>query len=346
MDTRKEILTRVLAALEAQGIATATHDPAWTDEDTARIHLHYDGRELRLHAAVWPRLTQQTLGLAIDGTRRLGKAALLVTDYVTPAMAERLREHEVLFADTAGNAYLRGPGLLAWVKGQRAQRMRTVAAAPGRAFEPGGLKVLLAMLCNPGLVKQPYRAIAAEAGVAHGTVGWVMEALPDLGYLATVERTGRKVRRLLQPDKLLTQWAEAYIRVLRPKLALGRYEFDAAAAAAIPDWAAYQATLGGEYAGQRLTRYLKPATLTLYTPAPQPRLLIDLRLRLDPNGRMEILRKFWRWADEPGAVDLAPLPVVYADLIAAGDARTLETAQLIREQFVARFFEQERAALA
>jgi hypothetical protein len=38
--------------------------------------------------------------------------------------------------------------------------------------------VLFALLAVPRLAQEPYRVIAQRAGVAHGTVGWVMAELP------------------------------------------------------------------------------------------------------------------------------------------------------------------------
>jgi hypothetical protein len=49
-------------------------------------------------------------------------------------------------------------------------------------------------------------------------VGWVMAELPALGYVAKVG--GR--RRLVNGQRLLDQWTEAYARTLRPRLLLGR----------------------------------------------------------------------------------------------------------------------------
>lgn len=39
---------------------------------------------------------------------------------------------------------------------------------------------------NPGLEGQPYRTIAAKAGVALGMVNWVMGELKELGFLVEV----------------------------------------------------------------------------------------------------------------------------------------------------------------
>jgi hypothetical protein len=50
-------------------------------------------------------------------------------------------------------------------------------------------------------------------------------------------------------------------------------------------------------------------------------------LRTDVNGNVEIYRRFWTFdGDQAG---LAPTPLVYADLMATGDGRCIETAKMI-----------------
>jgi hypothetical protein len=141
-------------------------------------------------------LTPATLGVAVDRLKRMGEPGLLVTGYVTPPLAERLRAMNVAFADTAGNAFIHRPPVLVWITGRRPGERRTPPRA-GRAFGAAGLRVLFALLCKPELVARPYREIAAEAGVAHGTVGWVMAELPEHGHLLEpggIERPRQLVR--------------------------------------------------------------------------------------------------------------------------------------------------------
>ena len=53
----------------------------------------------------------------------------------------------------------------------------------GKAFQKRGLQVIFALLCNPGLVAEPYRTIMAHAGVAIGRVVTVMKDLKTLNFL-------------------------------------------------------------------------------------------------------------------------------------------------------------------
>jgi hypothetical protein len=293
----------------------------------ALLRLRYGGEEALYVVEIKRALRPATLGAVLHQLEPLGKQALLITDYVTPLLADELRKRGVAFIDTAGNAYLEQPPLLVWVKGQRPQEPPTKLGT-GRAFQATGLQVLFTLLCKPKMVNRPYREIAALAGVAHGTVGWVMAELSKLGFVTEV---GGK-RRLLQGERLLAQWAEAYARTLQPKLMLGRYRAHKLDWLSDLDPTRYNLELGGEPAAARLTQYLRPATATFYGERVEPRLLLDYKLRADAEGNVEVRRRFWNFEAEHPV--LTPTVLIYADLLAIGDARCLETARLLHDQIV------------
>jgi hypothetical protein len=224
---------------------------------------------------------------------------------VTPPLADALRAQGIEFIDAAGNAFLNQPPLLVFVKGQRPAEERP-ALERGRAFQATGLQVLFALLARPELVARPYREIAAAAGVAHGTVGWVMAELPGLGYAAKVG--GR--RRLINGERLFDRWTEAYTRTLRPKLLLGRYRGDLGALQQTTPWPD-GVLIGGELAAARLTRHLRPGTATFYAEAVDPKVLLKLTLKAGAQGNVDFRRRFWNFpAEETG---LTPNLLVYAD---------------------------------
>lgn len=295
----------------------------------ARVRLTLGTYREEFDIEIKARLRPDTLGAVIHGIAQAKVPTLLVTEHVTPPMAETLRAQNVPFIDAAGNAYLDRPPVFVWIKGQR-PRQQFVRHAQGRAFAPTGLAVMLTLMCKPELVDRPYRELAAAAGVAHGTVGWVMPELVPLGFVG--ELAGK--RRLFNVDEMLRQWAEAYLRTLRPRLVLGRFRADT-----IMWWEkmkprAYQLALAGEPAAARITGHLKPATVTAYGEKIETRFIADYKLRRADDGNVEVLRRFWAFdADD----EIAPLPVIYADLLNTGDARCLETAKLIHDRFIAGF---------
>jgi hypothetical protein len=297
----------------------------------ASVRVRYGDQEVLYAAEIKREIRPATLGAALHQLERLDQPALLVTNYVTPPLADALKKRGVAFLDTAGNAYLDHPPLLVWVKGQRPKEKQTAATRTTRAFNRTGLQVIFPLLCHPEWANRPYREIAQLAGVAHGTVGWVLAELANLGFMAEV---GGK-RRLLQPERLLQQWVEAYARTLRPRLLLGRFHTDLADWHKTLDPGKYGYLLGGEPAAAKLTRHLRPGTVTLYGQKVEPRLLLDQRLRPDPQGELEILTRFWKFDNDDPLV--TPLPLVYADLLATGDARCLDTAKLLYGDIVARF---------
>jgi hypothetical protein len=250
-------------------------------------------------------------------------------------MAERLRQLGINFVDAAGNAYLeRGPVLI-WVLGNKAV---TAARPPraGRAFQPGGLKVLFALLCRPDLVNQPTRTIAAQTGVANGTVGIVLRDLREAGFLVDLrQRRGKRTLRNLKG--LLDQWTQTYARTLRPQLLVARYR------PSDPEWwrkanpAEQRGVFGGEAAEVLLTGTLaRPEIVTVYLPDVPGQFIIANRLMNAPDGTVEICKKFWPFEYTWEHPALAPPLLIYADLLATGDARCLEAAQRVYDQHLAR----------
>lgn len=329
--TERQLLDAVLAKAPQLGITAAIerHDVPIRDRlADAYVRIGH-GRNHRTYAAeVKKGLRPATLGAVLHQIERNEKPPLLITDYVTPPLAETLRARNIAFLDAAGNAYLNQPPLYVWVKGERPAEMPRTSKVKGRAFQASGLKVLFALLCNPDWIAQPYRELAQLAGVAHGTVGWVMADLPALGCVAEIEGE----RRLLKPDLLLKHWAEAYARTLRAKLVIGQFRADQ------PQWwktaqpQKYGLVFGGEVAAERRTRILQPETVTLYGELADPRLLTDHKLRKDPEGPIEILRRFWNFPTDNA--ELTPDPLIYADLLNIGDARCLEAADLVYAKIV------------
>jgi hypothetical protein len=324
--TARPLLDVALARLRARGLTVTVQTAAGKprkDRADAQVRIGYGGRAVNYAVELRRGLRPNALGAVVHQIERLGERGLLIADHVTPPMAEALRASGVQFLDAAGNAYLDQPPLLVWIKGEKPDALMSDGEPTGRAFQASGLQVIFALLCHPEWAALPYRELAQRAGVAHGTVGWVMAELPKLGFLAPL----RGQRTLMQRERLLQQWAEFYPRTLRPRLLLGRYQAETLAAWETLDPTRYGAVLGGETAAARLTRYLRPGTATLYANKVDPRLLIDLRLRTEPGGNVAVYRRFWTF--EAANPALAPEPLVYADLMATGDGRCIETAKMI-----------------
>ena len=344
-----DLLDRALAAFRAATgqriLVDPFEKPHRQPADFRRVdaigHLNIDGTDETVVIEIKARLTNAMLGAVAHQLQQLKKNhehGLLVTDYVNPIMAERLKELGIFFIDTVGNAYLNLLPVLVYIRGNKPEKQAGTANKT-RAFQPTGLKVLFAFLCNPELVNAPYRDIAYAANVALGTVGWVINDLKELGYIAELGK-GRRVIR--GRKKLLDRWVTTYPEQLRQKLVIGRYTVRDKTwwkQAALHNFHAYW---GGEVAAAKMTKYLKPEQITIYVREQAARLQLEFGMKKDPDGEIELLKVFWDRQCDFDDKDVTPTLLTYADLLTTGDQRNIDTATIIYDQYLAEFIAEDR----
>lgn len=240
--------------------------------------------------------------------------ALVLSNFVSPRTADALRRAGVQYLDTAGNAWIKFGDVLIDVRGRPRPKGVAPAPATGNLFSTARAQVIFALLAWPELWQAPLRELARTADVSVGQAHNARQLLSEAGYREGSRPAG-------QPD-LLELWAAAYPTGLGAKLTRATYSgnIEHVRPAAEHD-ALY---ISGESAVQEL----RPATLTLYTPREDPLLPVANRWRSDGPANIEVRRAFWRAPDDtrPG-VQLAPWPLVYADLAASDDPRVRQAAQ-------------------
>jgi hypothetical protein len=335
------LLEAAAGHLRARGLAVAIKAARREDPVDAWIRITKDRQHVDYAAEVKRQVTPQTLGAVVaqlkERQRATKKPPLLVTAHVTPPVADRLAAAHQQFLDAAGNAYLNAPGMLVLITGRKPER--AIVEKPARTFTVAGLKTLFALICKPALAAAPYREIAAAADVALGALPAVLGGLQQTGYLHVM---GHK-RKLVATRRLLDEWALAYARALRPKQLLRTLVTPTFAAWRTWDLNADRAMWGGEPAAALLTRHLEPGILTLYAEKPPARLIVEHRMTTtrpnDEHNLVEVRTPFWgEDLYKEDRADVVPAALVYADLLATGDARCIETAQMIYENHLARLF--------
>ena len=297
----------------------------------AIVDLLVDRRKHRFRAEVKTVDRFATPALIKAQSKERPEPPLLVAPFITREVAERCRQLHLPFIDTAGNAYLEGPGLFIYVVGQ----LRPAGPREGgfRALNPAGLQIAFALLCRPTLLQATYRQIAMSAGVALGTVGPVLKDLEARGHL----RFRKGLDRILDPRRMIDEWVTHYPITLRPKLNPRRLQADAARLDKI-DLAPRNAYWGGEPAAHKLTRHLNPAHFTIYAREPIAGLVVAARMRADVTGNVELLRAFWNFDADKDFPDVVPPTLAYADLLATHDGRNVEAARMIYEERIAPAF--------
>ncbi|MES9903529.1 MAG: type IV toxin-antitoxin system AbiEi family antitoxin [Sedimenticola sp.] len=312
----------------------------------AFVRLEQGNRLLAVEIKKWAQHTN--LGALISQVTQLPEEGLLVADYINPRMADKLRQQGVQFIDAVGNAFIKQPPVYVYVTGNRQEERHFMPTKDGakRAFDPKGLMVVYAFLRHPELANAPYRRIAEHAGVAVGTVGWVLNGLKAGDFIR--DKGKKKGRRLINYRKLLDRWVEAWPEKLKPKQLIGTFN------ANDPYWwegidiRDYDGYWGGEIAGAQYTGYLKPKIVTVYLPeTDHTKLLRDARLRKaittegEEGANVLLYRPFW--PKQPDNFengfrrDLVHPILAYADLIVTGDSRNLETARRIFDEHIAQY---------
>ena len=275
-------------------------------------------------------LREATLGQLVQQFTETPGKWIVITPYVPAHLAKRMRELGLQFMDTAGNAFIHEPPLMIFLHGNRAKEPVREKGEEG-VLATGGVRIVFALLCQPKLLNVTYREIGGAAGTALGTVAGVMKDLTRDGYLLDLGTRGKK---LAHTKELVERWTRAYALRFRKQQLIGRFAAEQADLWKDLQLAGRGALWGGEVAAHKLTHHLKPAVTTIYVHKPVDTLIVDLRLRRDDRGPVELRDRFWRFKVTEPAPDTVPPLLVYADLLATADARNIETAQIIYERFL------------
>ena len=308
----------------------------------ALVDIYIEGKKHRYVVEAKAHLDRPAaLGHVKAQLDELGERGLLFAPYITPVMAQKCRQLNISFLDTVGNAYLREPGFLVYITGEKPEDRTAPALGARGGGTAAALRVIFVLLCKPDLLNVPYRNLVEAANVALGAIGWVFLDLEGRGYIAGDHK--KHNRRFLEPDRLFEEWVTNYPIKLRPKMNLRRFHAEDPEWWKYADLAGLHGYWGGEIAAQKLTKYLKPQRCTLYIEPErdEPQLAKALakfvaanRLRADAQGQIEILDAFWNLPVNTDHPDVVPPILTYADLIATLDPRNIEVAKLIRAQYI------------
>ena len=268
--------------------------------------------------------------------KKMKQPCIVVTRQMTPPLAETFKKNKIQFIDTAGNVYIETKGSLIYIVGRKAPAPLS-HDKPVRAFREKGLRIIFYLLNENNISDHTYRAIATKTGVALGTVSNVMQDLERLGYL---HRTTNGQILLEKRQALIDRWVDAYPIELRPALTPQRYtplQADWWKQLSKKQWAELGLWLGGDAGAAILTDYYQSESVTLYGRTQFKQAAKIIKPAKDAHGTLEWLDDFWVDGDTPYQTKVRTCPplVIYADLVASGDARQLDAALLIREKHLA-----------
>lgn len=318
-----EIVAEAVSALRQLGVSLKIeqlsgerlHGDAVHD-GTATVRL--DGREFTVPFDVKTGLRPSTVGLVFAGL----EGGLLIGDHISVAVGDLLRSRGIQYVDSAGNAYLRGPGVLIDVRGRRApERSPGAGRKASPLFTRAGLSVVLAILNQPHLLEAPLREVQTHTTVSLGSVQKVVSFLHDNGYRTAESADAGQWRRLYDG------WVAAYLAGPRDDALIERYSSERSPRDLMGALKEVDATSSGEWAAYLAGYDISPVTFDLYVHDSVGSVVQGARLRPDPDGPVVLRSPSWaaRTEQESRASNIrprmAPSPVVYADLLALQDPR-------------------------
>lgn len=241
---------------------------------------------------------------------------------VSPRSADAFRRAGIQFIDSGGNASIHFGDVLIDVRGRRTDRDQPQPEHEkgGNLFSRARAQVAFVLLQWPRLWRAPQREVAEAAGVSLGQANDAVRMFRHSGFGPGGHRSD---------TELLDLWVAAFPTGLATKLTLATYrgsvEEFRKVNAEDPVFLAGSA-VSGELAADDL---LRPAALTIYVAELDPMLPVRNRWRADGNGNITVRHKFWKTpSDESHDYDgpligqrLAPVLLVYADLMASDDPR-------------------------
>lgn len=255
---------------------------------------------------------------------------MIVAAKIFPTIKEHLREKNIAYLEANGNLYINNEGATIWLDGNKP--LQEIKNDTNRAFTKTGIKTIFNFLLDENLINRTQRQIAETVNIGLGNINVIFKGLKELGFLAKINKNELK---LLEKNKLLEKWIEAYQEKLQPDLKIGTFRF--LKEDQFVNWRKTQLNemktyWGGEPAGNILTNYLRPEELTLYTLENKQELMKNYRLIPDEKGNVRAYKKFWHI--EANELNIVPAILVYADLINKNDTRCTETARIIYDTII------------
>ena len=256
------------------------------------------------------------------------RPTILVTKYISSALFEKLVAYGINILDCAGNCYIK------YTKGEsnifhlinKGEKNIFAKEKVYPIFQDAGIKVIFYLLQDKNNIDKTYREIQENTGVALGTVKNVIDELAARNFILVTD----KGRILKNRKAVLDLWVENYNQVLKPKLLMGRLTFRANEQR--NNWQTMDLPegmfWGGEGAANIIDNYLAPGAFDIYTDVPTAYLMKTGFVKQDSNGEIRVYQKFWKWETEN---NLAPLILIYADLMGSNNSRCLEAANRLME---------------
>lgn len=327
--TETELIHIALEYLQKNTGITGRWEELNTNELAGKLDIIFDNQTINLNVEIKNDLRYHQLPAIFELASRYDNL-MVVANKIYPKIKDELRKNKIAYLETNGNIWLQKNKILLWIETQKS--MKEDKQKTNRAFTKTGLKVVLHFLLQEQDVNLTYRELAAVTDVGLGNINYIITGLKDLGFLIKV---GNKQYKLINKKALLEKWIPAFAERLQPAIFMGTFRF--LSDEDFLNWKSLnlqenKTWWGGEPAADLLTNHLRPATFTLYTTETRNDVIKNYRLLPDEKGIVKVYKKCW-YTNNTNQITAPPL-LVYADLLNTGDARCIQAAQKIYDEYL------------
>ena len=334
---KRDIIYKAIDALKVETNLKADYHLDNINDDIATITFNLNEQQVKFQAEIKIEVKIYQIE-ALENKARDNPNFIIIAEHIYPAVKKTLRELGIAYMDTEGNIFIKHEKLFVLIQGNKKKDKENKTVTTNRAFTKTGLKTVFYLLLNPNAIAYTYRTLAGVTNVALGNVKHIIDGLKDAGYVLNKDE---KKLMLTNKRELLERWIDGYKETLKPSLEIGRYKHNEQIEKDIEyNFNNDQIVIGGEYAAELITEYLKAVQFTLYTDMPKLDTMRALKLIPDNNGSLVIYKKFWKNEFfNIKNLNLAPLLLIYADLMITNDPRCKETALKIYNKYLKNEFE-------
>jgi hypothetical protein len=273
---------------------------------------------------------------AFEKIRSQNLPLLIASKYITPKAKNSLKEKNINYIDSFGNAYINLGYLKIYVEQGNA---KPYYRDYSNLITQTSGQIIYQLLKNPEQINETQRYLSLASRVSLGSVSKCITALLDDGFV--VKWNNDQKYQLVRREELLDKWIAIFNEKILPANKIGRYSFSKQNNG---NWKTQllntEALWAGEPAAALITNYLNPEVFTLFTDKTKPEILTQLKLIPDSKGDITIYTPFWIDSHPMEKVIILnnknvvhPL-IIYAQLIYSNNTRNIETAQLIYNEYI------------
>lgn len=253
---------------------------------------------------------------------------VLITDYISPKLAIKLKEFGFSYLDMAGNAFIARKGMHI----SREARNKPLVSIEtksnvGYLFNPSATRFVFQLLNDFRLLELPYRELMVKTKISIGSVKKAMDVLKANEFINDGGKYGMYFEN---KERLFDQWCKSYNHGLRKKITLGSYtKIEKSTPISFEDDACW----GGDYAANKVTNNLESYEKVIYVYEGRQSFINRNKLIADPDGDIKLYEATWDKSLE-FKEEIAPIMIVFADLLWTKDPRCAEIARDIFEKYI------------